>query len=145
MKKILFLITLLSGFFIYSQENVGYQNPPKEILELANTPLAPSIRIDHQGENIVFLYRSNFKSIEELSEKEMRLGGLRINPKTNIGSRERYYINIKVRVGRKGEDTSVNGLPENGRYSNFSWSPNQKKMAFTNKVSNGVELWVLDI
>ena len=33
MKKILFLITLLSGFFIYSQENVGYQNPPKEILE----------------------------------------------------------------------------------------------------------------
>lgn len=145
MKKILFLITLLSGFFIYSQENVGYQNPPKEILELANTPLAPSIRIDHQGENIVFLYRSNFKSIEELSEKEMRLGGLRINPKTNIGSRERYYINIKVRVGRKGEDTSVNGLPENGRYSNFSWSPNQKKMAFTNTVSNGVELWVLDI
>ena len=145
MKKLLFICVLFVSVFLYAQENITYQKPPQEILELAEAPLAPSMRMDHKGENFVFLYRSSFKTIEELSEKEMRLGGLRINPKTNINSRERYYTNLKVRVGRKNKEINAKGLPENGRYSNFSWSPNQKKMAFTNTVSNGVELWILDI
>lgn len=101
--------------------------------------------MDNKGENFVFLYRSNFKSIEELSETEMRLGGLRINPITNISSRERYYTSIKVRVGRNNKDEAPIGLPLNGRFSNFSWSPNQKMMAFTNTISTGVELWIIDI
>ncbi|NQV76982.1 MAG: S9 family peptidase [Lutibacter sp.] len=145
MKNVIFLITLFLGTFIYSQENLTYQKPPKEILELAEAPLAPIIRMDNKGENIVFLYRSNFKNIEELSETEMRLGGLRINPITNIGSRENYYTNIKIRVGRNNIDDTLLGLPENGRFTNFTWSPNQEKMAFTNTVTTGVELWVLDI
>jgi len=145
MKKILFTVILFWGTFMFAQEALTYQKPPQEILELAEAPLAPSMRMDENGENFVFLYRSNFKNIEELSETEMRLGGLRINPKTNISSRQRYFTDIKVRVGRTSKEETAAGLPENGRYSNFSWSPNQKMMAFTNTVSNGVELWILDI
>ncbi len=145
MKNIFFLIFLFLGSIIYSQENITYQKPPQEILQLAEAPLAPSIRMDSKGETIVFLYRSNFKSIEELSEKEMRLGGLRINPQTNINSRQRYNTDIKVSTGRNEKESTVTGLPENGRFSNFSWSPNQKLMAFTNTVSTGVELWIIDI
>ncbi|WP_044399417.1 S9 family peptidase [Lacinutrix sp. Hel_I_90] len=145
MKKTTFLAALFLCAFAFSQENLNYQKPSNEILELAEAPLAPSIRMDDQGENIVFLYRSNFKSIETLSEKEMRLGGLRINPKTNINSRQTYYNDIKVRTGRNEQETAVNGLPEAGRYTNFTWSPDQKMMAFTNTVSDGVELWILDV
>ncbi|TYB76938.1 alpha/beta hydrolase family protein [Bizionia myxarmorum] len=133
---------LISGF---SQENLTYQKPHKNVLELAEAPLAPSIRMDSQGENIVFLYRSAYKTIEELSETEMRLGGLRINPVTNIGSRTTYYTNLEVKNDKKGNPKAISGLPENGRYANFSWSPNQKHMSFTNTISTGVELWVLDI
>lgn len=145
MKNTFFIIMLFLSSVIYSQENITYQKPPQEILQLAEAPLAPSIRIDSKGETVVFLYRSNFKSIEELSEKEMRLGGLRINPITNISSRQHYNTDIKMSIGRNEKESTVLGLPENGRYSNFSWSPNQKKMAFTNTVSTGVELWVIDI
>lgn len=145
MKRIFILITLLIALRGFAQENLTYQKPPESILELAETPLAPSIRMDSKGENIVFLYRSNFKSIEELSETEMRLGGLRINPVTNIGSRTTFYIDLKVRIGKAGEVKTVSGLPENGRYANFSWSPNQNFMAFTNTTVNSTELWVLDI
>ncbi len=145
MKNIIFLIALFLSTFVHSQENLTYQKPPQEILELAEAPLAPSIRMDDKGENIIFLYRSNFKNIEELSETEMRLGGLRINPMTNIGSRKNYYTDIKIRVGRSNPNEAVLGLPKKGRFSNFSWSPNQEKMAFTNTVTTGVELWVLDI
>ena len=145
MKSQFYLFILLLSTFMYAQENINYQKPPQEILTLAEATLAPSMRMDHKGENFVFLFRSNFKSIAELSEKEMRLGGLRINPKTNINSRQRYYTNLKVRVGRKNSIESIIGLPINGRFSNFSWSPNQQQMAFTNTVSDGVELWVLNI
>jgi len=145
MKNLLFVIIMFLGSYSFAQENLTYQKPPKEILELAEAPLAPTMRMDDKGENFVFLYRSSFKSIEELSETEMRLGGLRINPKTNISSRQRYNTDIMVRVGRNNNEERTNGLPENGRYSNFSWSPNQKMMAFTNTVSTGVELWILDI
>ena len=145
MRNLLFIAFLFLGSFTYSQENLTYQKPPQEILELVEAPLAPSMRMDDKGENFVFLFRSNFKSIEELSEIEMRLGGLRINPQTNIGSRQRYYNKIEVRVGRTNENVTPTGLPKNARLSYFSWSPNQKFMAFTNTVSSGVELWVLDI
>jgi len=145
MKTSLFYLFLFVTTLSFGQENLSYQKPPQSILELAEAPLAPSIQIDSKGKNIVFLYRSNFKSIEELSETEMRLGGLRINPVTNIGSRTRYFMDLKVRVGQDGNIQDVNGLPENGRFANFSWSPNQEYMAFTNTVTSGVELWVLDI
>ncbi|WP_417196567.1 prolyl oligopeptidase family serine peptidase [Bizionia sp.] len=145
MKSLLTCCLFLFVISGYAQENLTYQKPHQNILELAEAPLAPSIRMDSKGENIVFLYRSAYKTIEELSETEMRLGGLRINPVTNIGSRTRYYTNIEVRNNQKGNPKTVAGLPENGRYANFSWSPNQKYMTFTNTVTSGAELWVLDI
>src|SRR5690554_2111585 len=145
MKISLFYLFLFVTTLSFGQENLTYQKPPQSILELAEAPLAPSIQIDSKGKNIVFLYRSNFKSLEELSETELRLGGLRINPVTNIGSRTRYFIDLKVRVGQDGSVQDVNGLPKNGRFANFPWSPNQEYMAFTNTVTSGVELWVLNI
>jgi hypothetical protein len=36
---------------------------------------------------MLLLYVETYKSIEQLLEKEMRLGGLRIHPATEIGSR----------------------------------------------------------
>ncbi|HEX9826060.1 MAG TPA: prolyl oligopeptidase family serine peptidase [Flavobacteriaceae bacterium] len=145
MKAKLVIFFILLSLFNFGQENLTYQKPHKNILELAEAPLAPSIRMDSKGENIVFLYRSNYKTIDELSEEELRLGGLRINPVTNIGSRTRYNTDIKVRVGVNGEIQEVTGLPANGRYANFLYAPNEQLMAFTNTTNTGVELWILDI
>ena len=62
MKNIVFIYLLLSGFWLSAQENLNYQKPTEEILELAEAPMAPSIRIDSNGENMMFLYRSNFST-----------------------------------------------------------------------------------
>ncbi len=146
MKKITaLLIFLLVSSAFYAQVDKNYQKPPKEILDLVEAPPAPSVIIDDKGENVVLLYRNSYKSIQELSETEMRLGGLRINPKTNIGSRTNYYNNIEVKKATDKESKQVSGLPENPRLSNFSWSPNQKMIAFLHTGKEGVEAWVLDI
>ncbi len=146
MKKLTaLLIFLLVSSAFYAQVDKNYQKPPKEILDLVEAPPAPSVIIDDKGENVVLLYRDSYKSIQELSETEMRLGGLRINPKTNIGSRTNYYNNIEVKKATDKETTQVAGLPQNARLSNFSWSPNQKMIAFLHTTQQGVEAWVLDI
>ncbi len=144
MKKYLAILLLLSGTLL-AQENLSYQKPHPAILELVDAPMAPAIRIDSNGENVVLFFRDQYKSISELSEEELRLGGLRINPKTNIGSRTTYYNNIKVKKATEKEPRQLNGIPENARISNFTMSPNEKFMAFLNTSDNKVELWVADI
>lgn len=146
MKKLtaLFIFLLISSA-IYAQVDKNYQKPPKEILDLVEAPPAPSVIIDDKGENVILLYRDSYKSIAELSETEMRLGGLRINPKTNIGSRTNYYNNIEIKKATDKSSKQVTGLPKNARLSNFSWSPNQKMIAFLHTGQEGVEAWVLNI
>jgi Tol biopolymer transport system component len=46
---------------------------------------------------------------------------------------------------REDEPTAIKGLPANPRLSTFSWSPDEKKMAFTHTTDKGVELWVADL
>ena len=140
-----FCILSIIWYGASSQVDLEYQKPPKEILELIDAPAVPSAAFDAKNENIVLLHRNQFKSIAELSEPELRLAGLRINPVTNIGSRTRYYTNISLmKVGGPNE-IEVSNVPTTERLANFTWSPDQSKMAFTNTVDEGVELWVLDI
>jgi dipeptidyl aminopeptidase/acylaminoacyl peptidase len=141
----LLLLSLVPGILVSAQGALTYQEPPAEIKELVDAQLAPWVRIDSKAENAVLLYRNAHKTISELSEEELRLGGLRINPKTNIGSRTTYYNNIEVKEAYSKETKKVTGLPENGRFANFGWSPDESMMSFTHTTKTGVELWVLDI
>ncbi|MFK8039248.1 MAG: prolyl oligopeptidase family serine peptidase [Crocinitomicaceae bacterium] len=146
MKTILYLILVLITTNINAQERITYQKPPQEILDLVDVPRAPSIFLDDSKTHMIMLFRDAYKSIEELSQEELRLGGLRINPKTNIGSRVTYFNNIKINyLNNKGEVIQVKGLPENPKLTNFKWSPDQSKLALTNTTENGVEIWVLDV
>ncbi len=146
MKNLFYCLFCLSiSIGASAQSGLTYQEPPKEIKELVDAPLAPSVRIDNEGKHVVLLYRNAYKTIKELSEKELRLGGLRINPVTNIGSRTTFYNNIKVKEAFEENASSVTGLPENPRFANFSYSPDQSMMAFTHTTYAGVEIWLLDI
>lgn len=146
MKKIFnYALLVLFSLGALAQGGLGYQEPPKEIKDLIDAPLAPSVRIDNKGENVVLLYRNAYKTIAELSEEELRLGGLRINPVTNIGSRTTFYNNIKVKKAFDQDAKQVSGLPENPRFAYFSWSPDESMMAFTHTTATGVEIWVLDV
>ncbi|MEM9544958.1 MAG: prolyl oligopeptidase family serine peptidase [Bacteroidota bacterium] len=142
---------VLSFFFVFTiiplhaQLDLNYQMPDEDILSLADAPLPPLIRMNSDGTKAVLLYRKAYKSIDELSEEELRLAGLRINPKTNISSRARYYYDIKHYDISSKTETTIEGLPSSARISNVTWSPDEDKIAFTNTAENGVELWFLEL
>lgn len=136
---------LLSSVFGFSQENITYQKPPQEILELVDFERAPGVLMDSKNQNLVFTYRDTYKSLEDLSKEEVKLGGLRIDPTANISSQITYMTNLKVRKFNSNDLIQVTGLPENPRIAYLSWSPNEQKMAFTHTSQNGLQLWVLDV
>ena len=143
--KIKLLLLLFLGSFVYGQENLSYQKPPQEILALADYERAPSVSISANKEYMLLSYRNTYKTLDDLNQEEMRLGGLRINPVTNISSTVTYINNLKIRKLTDKNEIQVKGLPENSRISNLSTSINQKKIAFSNTTSTGVELWVIDV
>lgn len=147
MKYLVYLVFFVSIVNVYAQESSTYQIPPDEILELVDVPRAPSVILDDSKENMILLYRDAYKTIEDLSQAELRLGGLRIDPKTNIGSRVTYFNDIKLKkLNKEGTDiVEVKGLPNNPKLTNFNWSPDQSKLALTNTTTSGVEVWILDI
>ena len=90
MKHSIYTVLLLWIVKVQAHKSLKYQKPSKEILDLVDVPLVLSVFVDDNKDFNIFQYRDTFKSIEEISQEEMRLGGLRINPKTNVGSRVMY-------------------------------------------------------
>ena len=146
MKK-LSLLFALSGLFLsaFAQEELVYQKPPKEILELADFERSPSLSMDSKHTKMLFLYRNTYKTLEDLSENEIRLAGLRINPVTNISSTVTYTNNLRYKSFREKDAVQIAGLPENPKIMYLTWSPDETKVAFTHTTQTGVELWYIDL
>jgi dipeptidyl aminopeptidase/acylaminoacyl peptidase len=147
MKKLFFFLALFFSAFVSSlaQENLTYQKPSREIMELVDYQRAPGVVMDEKKEFMVFTYQNTYKTLEDLNQEELQLAGLRVNPITNISSSVNYYNNLKVRKLLDQNLLQVQGLPANPRITYLTWSPDEKKMAFTNTTANSVDLWVLDI
>ena len=73
MYRIFYLSLLIILARIIAQENLNYQQPPNEILNLVDVKLPPRVLMDENKKYMVCIYRDAFKTIKELSEKEMRL------------------------------------------------------------------------
>lgn len=142
---ILLFVLLMTTRFIESQENITYQIPPEEILELVDIERAPTVNMDSKGEQMLFFYRNTFKTLSDLNQPEVRLAGLRINPDANISSTVTYSNDIRYKKTTDKEVRQIYGLPSEPLIANTSFSPDETKLAFTNTVENGVELWIADL
>ncbi|MFL2996478.1 MAG: prolyl oligopeptidase family serine peptidase [Cytophagales bacterium] len=139
MKKILFL--LLIYFPLLSQD---YKTPPDVIRSLIEADPQPTISLTKDGDLGLVLNRDGYQSIDELAKDELRIAGTRLDPIRYTSSRMTYYKSFSLLYTNSGENISVD-FPLNGKFSSFQWSPDEKRIAFTNTTDDGVELWVLDI
>ena len=130
-KKINMSVIFTLIIFTAAWAENDYKMPPKAIADLVDAPGTPGVSVSPNKKHILILERASLPSIEELSQPELRLAGLRINPATNGRSRTRYYTGMIIQDLGSGAQKRVKGLPKNGRISNVSWSPNAKHIAMT--------------
>ena len=145
MKQIISILFLFPTLHVMAQESITYQKPPKEILDLVDYQRPPSVLLSEKNNTVIFQYRNTYKTLRELSAEEMRLAGLRIIRTTNISSTVTYVTNVEPTPLSGEKINKVNGLPANAQLANFTFSPNEKLLAFTHTTNNGLELWVLDV
>lgn len=146
MKYFFFLIiALLFQNPSYSQLELKYQLPPKDIMDLVLAKPAPLVSIDDKAEWMLLMERSDFPSIEELAEPELRIAGLRINPNNFGPSRSGSFTDLQIKNIRTKEIFRITGLPEKLRASSVQWSPDQKKFAFIHSTPNEIHLYIVDL
>ena len=135
------------------QTSLEYQKPPKAIIDLVDVLPTPTIELspDAQAEKRWLLIEqpSGLPSIADLAQPELRLAGLRFNPKTSGPSRGRYLISLKLKALANGEEVAVSGLPTNPKIRFLNWSPDGRKISFVNindsTVDAGLSLWIIDV
>jgi len=138
------VITFCFLFLSSLSADDGYKMPPKSIIDLVDAPVTPNISLSPDKKHILILERSSLPSIEELSQPELRLAGLRINPFTNGRSRSNNYKSIIIQNINSGKQKKVKGLPKNSTISSVIWSPNGKQIAISLINGNQINLYLAE-
>lgn len=148
----IFYSFMLMGIFMTFQNTLlaqvasGYQTPPADLAKLVDAPNSPGTSLSPDNKTLLLLYRPSLPAIEEVSQPELRLAGLRINPRNNGPSRSSSYNKLEIQsLDQPDKIKAVTGLPANPRIENVSWSPAGKHVGFTISVAKGMELWVLNM
>lgn len=143
-----FIIPMLALCCLYNlafTQNMTYQTPPKAIADLVNAAPTPGVSLSPDNQWMLLLSLPSLPSIEEVAQPELRIAGIRINPRTNGSSRSNSYDGLKLKSMVTGKENEITGLPANARIEEVSWSPDGSKIAFINSLENGIELWTIDV
>lgn len=120
-----------------------YQRPPDELAKLVDAPLIPSVSVSPDKSTLLLLQRPALPPIAEVSEPELRLAGVRINPRTSGPSRASSFNGLRLVDIATARERTVAGLPPEPRIRNPQWAPGSEHVAFTIDTPSAVELWVL--
>ena len=139
------LVFFASAESLAAQEGTdGYQTPAAELTALVDAPVTPGISLSPDESVMLLTMRPSLPSIGEVAAPELKIAGLRINPRTNGPSRSRPSNGLALRT-LEGDERAVTGLPSNPRIRNTRWSPDGGMVAFTHDTDSAVQLWILDV
>ncbi len=141
----LVLVLFISLNLNAQSDDGGYKLPPKDIADMLLAKPTPNVSFDDKGEWMLLTETSLYPSVEELARPELKIAGLRINPANYAPSRQNYVSNISLRSIASGKDFKITGLPSPMYAGSVTWSPDDKKIAFTNVTSSRVDLYVIDV
>jgi dipeptidyl aminopeptidase/acylaminoacyl peptidase len=151
------VLLILFGLPLWAQEEqkkpVKYQQPPSAIVELVDVRPTPNVEISPgQGSGSRWLLIeavSGLPSIADLAQPELRLAGLRFNPKTNGPSRGRYMTALSLKALPDGAERPVAGLPTEAKIRFVGWAPDARHAFFVNVSDSpedaGLSLWIVDV
>ncbi|NER50199.1 MAG: S9 family peptidase [Symploca sp. SIO1A3] len=127
-----------------AQLTLTWQSPPAPIDRILDAPSPPGVTISPNRKWFVTVERSPLLPIAELAEPELKLAGVRLNPKTNAPADPYTFSHLSFRDLSGGEVQEA-ALPKDARLGFFRWSPDGERLAFTITQETGLELWVLDL
>ena len=145
MKNTFVFILLTLSSTLSAQDNAGYKLPPKELADMLLANPTPYVTVNSKGDWMFLRQINLYPSVEYLAQPELRIAGLRINP--NNYSRSRLFLidGLSLENVKTGTVYKIDGLPSPLHATQVSWSPSEKKIAFTNYIEGRVDLYIVDV
>jgi dipeptidyl aminopeptidase/acylaminoacyl peptidase len=147
MKILVAGVLLLSGFasWTHAQTALTYQKPPAAIEELLDAPLTPVVKLSPDRSILLVQQPQSFPTIAEVAQPRYRLAGIRFNPATDGPSRELSIVKLWLQPVAGGAQQPIAGLPAVLKASHVTWSSDSKHVAFVQRETNELQLWVVDV
>ena len=135
---------------IAAEELASYKMPPAPLQLIVEQLRAPSVNLSPRRDLAVMVATPVLPSIREVAQPELKLAGLRINPRTYSQNRFSFGEDLWLLEIETHKEIRISGLPKKLKLADIAWSPDQRSLAFThvNDVNTdmaAVELWVINV
>src|SRR5580700_4624592 len=145
-----FSLDVTSAAATVTEAASGYNQPPKNILDVMHAPSPPVPRVSPTQDAILLVSWQDYPSIARVSTPFSRLAGVRVEPKNHSKHDTPGGYGITpcvrsfelVRIADRAQ-THV-ALPAGACPNSPIWSADGKRFAFENIAPEAVELWIGD-
>lgn len=126
----------------------GYNEPPRNILDVMHAPSAPTPRVSPTQDSILLVSWQDYPSISRVATPFLRLAGVRVEPKNHSkhDTPGGYGITPCVRsfeLVHVADGVQVHiSLPAGACPGEPLWAADGKRFAFVNLAPESVELWI---
>jgi dipeptidyl aminopeptidase/acylaminoacyl peptidase len=145
MKSKTFIVFILLNLVIHFAGAVEkYQRPSKKILEILDAPALPSPIVSPTGKAVLLATWILYPPISDFAEPQLRLAGVRINPRNNALHGGSYYTKFSILKVADGSEIPV-PLPPGARALSPQWNSDGSMFAFSNMTETSVELWIAEV
>lgn len=130
-----------------AQGVTGYELPSAALQAVVDAPRAPSLFLSPRRDVAAMMQMPSLPSIQVVAQPELKLAGLRINPRTFSDSRFSFGEKLWLMNVADGKERPISGLPATLSIASLMWSPDQKWLAFNqvDATSGANELWLVDV
>ena len=143
-------LACVAGAAQSAESTPGYNQPPKNILDVMHAPFPPYPMVSPTHDSILLATIEQYPSIARVSTPFLRLAGVRVE----IRNHSKHDTPGGYGVTQCGTDFELvhvaNGaethvaLPEGACPTEPAWSADGKQFAFANLAADSVELWIGD-
>ena len=125
----------------------SYLAPPAPLQALVDAPRPPAVSISPHRDLLALTQSPALPGIDVVAQPELKLAGLRINPRVHAQSRFLFGTDLWLLDIASGKDIRLQGLPKPLSIATSSWSPDQRYLAFNqvDAAQGRNELWVVDV
>ena len=141
-----------------------YKEPPAPIPAILDAAPSPAVRLSPDRKWLLVMDRPALPPISEVGAPELRLAGIRINPRTYAGSRDSFMTGLKLvpvpsaaALPARGKPAKKQApasalpapvkvqIPEGRRIAQAFFSPDSKSLAVILSTEDGLELAIADV
>lgn len=127
-----------------TDSDTHYQLPPNEVVEIIDAPLEPGINFSPDTQWMLMVRRPAMPSLEDISRRMLRLGGIRIDPAANARFETDFASGLSIRSRDDDSETTI-PLPVGAKLNGTSWNHQSSHFVFLLVTDQGQQLCCADV